>query len=89
MRLMERGPHGTRLTAAGRTFVVEAQALPGVAADAVARVRAIASKPRIVVGYASNLIVTPAAQMLRDAVSGRRGGDAAPGLGRAGGRSRR
>ncbi|MDN3060059.1 LysR family transcriptional regulator [Streptomyces sp. SRF1] len=65
VQLMERGPQGTSLTAAGRDFMVQAQALLGAAADAVARVRAIASQPRIVVGYASNLIVTPAAQVLR------------------------
>jgi DNA-binding transcriptional LysR family regulator len=64
-RLLDRTPQGSRLTEAGEVFLPRAKALLRSAAQAAAATRAAAQPSRIVIGYTSNLIVTPAVRDLR------------------------
>jgi DNA-binding transcriptional LysR family regulator len=64
-RLLDRTPQGTRLTDAGEVFLPRAKALLRAAAQAAAQARAAAQPSRIVVGYTSGLIVTPAVREMR------------------------
>jgi DNA-binding transcriptional LysR family regulator len=65
VRLLDRTPRGTRLTEAGEVFLPRARALVRSAAQAAAAARAAAQPSRITIGYATNLIVTPAVRVLR------------------------
>lgn len=64
-RLLDRTPHGTRLTEAGEVFLPRARAMLRSAAQAAAAARAAASPSRITIGYTTNLIITPAVRELR------------------------
>ena len=64
-RLLDRTTQGTRLTEAGEVFLPQARALLRSAAQAAARTRAAAEPSRMVVGYISGIIVTPAVRELR------------------------
>ncbi|MFJ7904226.1 LysR family transcriptional regulator [Streptomyces sp. NPDC096198] len=64
-QLLDRAPQGTRLTGAGEVFLPLAKSLLRSAAQAASRTRAAAEPSRIVVGYLSHLIVTPAVRELR------------------------
>jgi DNA-binding transcriptional LysR family regulator len=64
-RLLDRTPQGSRLTEAGEIFLPLAKALLRSATQAAALTRAAADPTRIVIGYTSNLIVTPAVRELR------------------------
>lgn len=64
-RLLDRTPQGSRLTEAGEVFLPRAKALLRSAAQAAAHTRAAATPNRITIGYAANLIVTPAVRELR------------------------
>ncbi|MFI0369284.1 LysR family transcriptional regulator [Actinomadura sp. 1N219] len=64
-RLLDRTPRGTRLTEAGEVFLPRAKALLRSAAQAAAQARAAAEPSRIVIGYTTGLIVTPAVRELR------------------------
>ncbi|MCI2424074.1 LysR substrate-binding domain-containing protein [Saccharopolyspora sp. K220] len=64
-RLLDRTPRGTALTEAGEAFLPRAKALLRSATRAAATARAAARPNRIVIGYTSGLIVTPAAQAMR------------------------
>ncbi|MEW2115989.1 LysR substrate-binding domain-containing protein [Streptomyces sp. NPDC005474] len=64
-RLLDRTPQGSRLTEAGEVFLPHARALLRTATRAAAQTRAAAEPSRLVVGYTSNLIVTPAVRELR------------------------
>jgi DNA-binding transcriptional LysR family regulator len=64
-RLLDRTPQGSQLTEAGEVFLPYAKALLRSAAQAVARTRAAAQPSRIIIGYTSGLIVTPAVRELR------------------------
>lgn len=64
-RLLDRTPQGSRLTEAGEVFLPHARALLRTATRAASRTRAAAEPSRLIVGYTSNLIVTPAVRELR------------------------
>ncbi|MFC5182168.1 LysR family transcriptional regulator [Actinomadura harenae] len=64
-RLVDRTPQGSDLTEAGRTFLPLARSLLRTSAQAVARTRAAARPDRIVIGYTSGVVVTPAVRELR------------------------
>jgi len=64
-RLFDRTTQGTQLTEAGKVFLPQAKALLRSAAQAAARTRAAAEPSRIIVGYISGIIVTPAVRELR------------------------
>ncbi|MDX2540305.1 LysR family transcriptional regulator [Streptomyces sp. WI04-05B] len=64
-RLLDRTPQGSRLTEAGEVFLPHARALLRTATRAASQTRAAAEPSRLVVGYTSNLIVTPAVRELR------------------------
>ena len=64
-RLLDRTPRGSHLTEAGKVFLPQAKALLRAAAQAVAHTKAAAQPSRIVVGYTTGLIVTPAVRALR------------------------
>src|SRR6201997_2807854 len=64
-RLLDRTPQGTRLTDAGEVFLPRAKALTRAAAQAVAQARAAAQPSRLVIGYTTGMIVTPAVRELR------------------------
>ena len=64
-RLLDRTTQGTKLTVAGEVFLPQARALLRSAAQAAARTRAAAEPSRIVVGYISGIIITPAIRELR------------------------
>ena len=64
-RLFDRTTQGTKLTEAGEVFLPQARALLRSAALAAASTRAAAEPSRIVVGYISGTIVTPAVRELR------------------------
>ena len=65
VRLFDRTPQGTQLTAAGDVFLPRAKALLRSADDAAARARAAAQPNRLAIGYTGNLIVTPLVRDLR------------------------
>ena len=65
VRLFERSTQGTQLTEAGAAFLPRAEALLRSAAEATAVARAAGSPSRIVIGYMTGLIVTPAVRALR------------------------
>ncbi len=64
-RLLDRTPHGSRLTAAGEVLLPRAKALLRTTARTIALTRAAAEPVRITVGYSTNVIVTPAVRELR------------------------
>ncbi|MGY1501018.1 LysR family transcriptional regulator [Streptomyces sp. QTS52] len=64
-RLLDRTPQGSRLTEAGEVFLPHARALLRTATRAASQTRAAAEPSRLLVGYTSNLIVTPAVRELR------------------------
>ena len=65
VRLLDRRPQGTQLTDAGEVFLPRAKALLRSAAQARAQARAAAQPSRIIIGYTSGMIVTPAVRELR------------------------
>ncbi|WP_037861426.1 LysR family transcriptional regulator [Streptomyces sp. NRRL S-340] len=65
VRLLERTTRGSRLTAAGAAFLPQAQQLVRAARQAVLTARAAAPARTITIGYADDLVVTPAVQDLR------------------------
>ena len=64
-RLLDRTTQGTKLTEAGEVFLPQAKALLRSAAQAAAKTRAAAEPSRIVAGFISGLIITPAVRELR------------------------
>jgi DNA-binding transcriptional LysR family regulator len=64
-RLLDRTPQGSRLTEAGEVFLPSARALLRSATKAAASARAAAQPSRIIIGFTTNLIVTPAVRELR------------------------
>src|ERR1700751_2026942 len=65
VRLLDRTPQGPRLTEAGEVFLPRARALLRSAVQATAQARAAAQPSRIIIGYTSGLIVTPAVREMR------------------------
>src|SRR5580693_4663201 len=65
VRLFDRTPQGTRLTEAGEVFLPRAKALLRSAAQAAAQARAAAQPSRVIIGYTTGMIVTPAVRELR------------------------
>jgi len=65
VRLFDRTTQGTRLTEAGKAFLPRAEALLRSAAEVAAHVRAAAEPSRVVIGYMTGFIVTPAVRALR------------------------
>ncbi|WP_199516716.1 LysR family transcriptional regulator [Nucisporomicrobium flavum] len=65
VRLLERTSQGSRLTAAGAAFLPQAQRLLHAARQAVSTARAAAPARAITVGYADDLVITPAVRDLR------------------------
>lgn len=65
LRLLDRTPQGSRLTAAGAAFLPQAQALLHTAHQAMRTARAAAPPHAITIGYADDLVVTPAVRDLR------------------------
>ncbi|MEO3798191.1 LysR family transcriptional regulator [Nonomuraea sp. B10E15] len=63
--LLDRTPHGTRLTEAGEVFLPRAKALLRSSAQAVAATRAAAHPSRIAVGHTLHVPVMPAVRELR------------------------
>ena len=64
-RLLDRTPQGTRLTDAGEVFLPRAKALLRSAMQARAQARAAAQPSRIIIGYTTGMIITPAVRELR------------------------
>src|SRR6201992_3107153 len=64
-RLLDRTPRGTRLTEAGEVFLPRAKALLRSATQAAAEARAAAQPSRVIIGYTTGLIITPAVRELR------------------------
>ena len=64
-RLLDRGPQGTALTAAGEAFLPRAGALLKAAAQAAAATKAAAQPSKVTIGYTPGLIITPAVRQLR------------------------
>ena len=64
-RLFDRTPQRTQLTEAGEVFLPLAKALLRSAAQAAAQARGAAQPSRIVIGYTTSLIITPAVRALR------------------------
>ena len=64
-RLLDRTPQGTRLTEAGEAFLPLARSLLRSAGQAAAAARAAATPSRVIIGYLTSLIVTPAVRELR------------------------
>jgi DNA-binding transcriptional LysR family regulator len=64
-RLIDRTPRGSTLTEAGAVFLPHATALLRSAGQALAKTRAAAQPSRIVIGYTTGVIVTPAVLELR------------------------
>jgi DNA-binding transcriptional LysR family regulator len=64
-RLLDRTPHGSRLSEAGEVFLPRAKALLRSASQAAASTRAAAQPSRITIGYTTSLIITPAVRELR------------------------
>ncbi|MFD0058597.1 LysR family transcriptional regulator [Streptomyces sp. NPDC127168] len=65
VRLLERTPHGSRLTAAGAAFLPQAQMLLHTAHQAVLTARAAAPPRTVTIGYVEDLVITPAVRDLR------------------------
>ena len=65
VRLLDRTPQGTRLTAAGEVFLPRARALLRSAGQAAAAAKAAAQPSKITIGYTAGLIITPAVRQLR------------------------
>ncbi|XUL87806.1 LysR family transcriptional regulator [Streptomyces galilaeus] len=65
VRLLDRTTQGTQLTEAGAAFLPRARALLRSAEEAAAVARAAGTPSRIVIGYMTGLIVTPAVRALR------------------------
>jgi DNA-binding transcriptional LysR family regulator len=65
VRLLDRTPQGSVLTAAGAAFLPRAEALLRTARQAALTARSHADDDRIVVGYVEDLIITPAVRELR------------------------
>ncbi|WP_285597719.1 LysR family transcriptional regulator [Kineosporia sp. NBRC 101731] len=65
VRLLERTPQGNLLTEAGKAFLPEAQALLQASRQAIRTARAYAPGERITIGYAEDLVITPAVRELR------------------------
>ncbi|QUX26004.1 LysR family transcriptional regulator [Nocardiopsis sp. MT53] len=65
VRLLERTTQGSRLTAAGAAFLPRAQRLVHDARQAVLTARAAAPARTVTIGYADDLIITPAVRDLR------------------------
>jgi len=65
VRLFDRTPQRTRLTAAGEVFLPRAKSLLRSAAQATAQARCAAQPSRIAIGYTTSLIITPAVCALR------------------------
>ncbi|MFD4555849.1 LysR family transcriptional regulator [Streptomyces sp. NPDC058469] len=65
VRLFDRTTQGTRLTEAGEAFLPRAEALLRSAAEAAAVVRAVGRPSRVVIGFMTGVIVTPAVRALR------------------------
>jgi DNA-binding transcriptional LysR family regulator len=63
--LLERTPHGSTLTDAGRAFLPRAVALVRAAEEAVGEARATGLRRRLVVGWAGDLVVTNVVRALR------------------------
>jgi DNA-binding transcriptional LysR family regulator len=65
VRLFDRTNQRTRLTEAGEVFLPRAKSLLRSAAQATAQARCAAQPSRIVIGYTTSLIITPAVCALR------------------------
>ena len=65
VQLFDRTTQGTQLTEAGAAFLPRARALLRSAEDAVAVARAVGRPSRIVIGFMTGIIVTPAVLALR------------------------
>ncbi|WAP60176.1 LysR family transcriptional regulator [Streptomyces sp. S465] len=65
VRLLERTPQGSRLTAAGAAFLPQAQALLHTSHQAALTARAAAPPRAITIGYVDDLVITPAVRDLR------------------------
>ena len=65
VRLLERTTQGSRLTAAGAAFLPQAQQLLHGAQQAIRTARAAAPERTITIGYADDLVITPAVRNLR------------------------
>ncbi|MEU8947136.1 LysR family transcriptional regulator [Streptomyces sp. NPDC048489] len=65
VRLLDRVPQGTRLTAAGRQFLPQAGALLRAARQAELAVREQAETERITIGYVEDLVITDVVRELR------------------------
>jgi DNA-binding transcriptional LysR family regulator len=64
-RLLDRTPRGTRLTAAGQTFLPRARALLQAAGQAELAVREQAGTERVTIGYVEDLVITAVVRELR------------------------
>ncbi|MFJ9371251.1 LysR family transcriptional regulator [Nocardia sp. NPDC101769] len=65
VRLLDRTPRGAQPTEAGTVFLALAAELLRAGDAAVARTRAAAAPSRLIVGFTSGLIITPAVRALR------------------------
>jgi DNA-binding transcriptional LysR family regulator len=65
VRLFDRTPQGSRLTEAGHAFLPEARRLLRAADQAVLAARAAAPAESVTIGYADDLVITPAIRDLR------------------------
>ncbi len=65
VRLLDRTAHGARLTAAGEAYLPLAVDLLRAASRATATARAAAQPHRVVIGYTTGVVVTPAVRELR------------------------
>ncbi|WP_086838577.1 LysR family transcriptional regulator [Amycolatopsis kentuckyensis] len=70
VRLLERTSQGSRFTAAGAAFLPRAQQLVHNAEQAVLAARAAAPARTITLGYADDLVITPAVRDLRNRYPG-------------------
>ncbi|MFE9186991.1 LysR family transcriptional regulator [Micromonospora haikouensis] len=64
-RLFDRTPQGSRLTAAGRAFLPQAQTLLQAAQAATVAAREATTPYEIMIGYVSDLVITSAVRRLR------------------------
>ncbi|MFJ9346384.1 LysR family transcriptional regulator [Streptomyces sp. NPDC101237] len=65
VRLLDRVPRGTQLTAAGQRFLPQAQALLRAARQAELTARERAAVERLAIGYVEDLVITDVVQELR------------------------